>query len=97
MRSLACAMLCAVLLVTGCSAMRHGAASRVDASKSDVQNAVATAEESDRQSGDEARPGDADGRKRTQANTVSSQRSGLKRIEPELFEEALRASDERTR
>jgi len=93
----ACAMLCALMLVTGCSAMRRGAASRVDASKSDVQNAVASAEESDRQTGDEARPGDAGGRKRTQASTISSQRSGLKRIEPELFEEALRASDERSR
>jgi hypothetical protein len=77
--------------------MRHGAASRVDASTSDVQNAVATAEEGSPQTGDADRPGDADGRKRTQASTVSSQRTGLKRIEPELFEEALRASDERTR
>ena len=97
MRMPACAMLCAVMLVTGCSAMRHGSASRVDASKSDVQNAVASSEESDQPTGDEARPGNAGGRKRTQANTISSQRSGLKRIEPELFEEALRVSDERTR
>lgn len=97
MRMPACAMLCALMLVTGCSAMRHGAASRVEASRSDVQNAVASSEDSDQQTADDAHPGDAGGRNRTQANTVSSQRSRLKRIEPELFEEALRASDERTR
>lgn len=102
MKSPACAKLCVFLLLAGCGAMRHGPATHVVSKTTHVDNTMVSpvrdittgTAEIDRQTVQEVRLRDAEGREWTETNVVNTERVPLARIEAELFEEALRASDE---
>jgi hypothetical protein len=82
--------LCVAMLLAGCSATNHGPATRVVSAKTTVRNVMTSAEEVDRQTVQESRLSDANGREWTQTDVVSSERIPLSQIEAELFQEALR-------
>jgi hypothetical protein len=94
MRSPASAALCVVPLLAGCGAIAHGPATRAVSTMTEARNVMTSVDEVDRQTVRESRLSDADGHEWTQTEVVSTERVPLKQIEAELFEEALRASDE---
>lgn len=98
------AMGCVLLLVSGCGATGHGPAARVVSTTTHMQNTVAGDVQKlgtgggmvDRETVQESRLSDAEGREWTETKIVKTERVSMSQIEAELYEEALRKSEGRS-